>query len=447
MIRVIKARVIPLVILASLLVILTGKVITASQNSYTPLYIYGILVTSVILTTFLVALLRYQDPALARGKPQKSARKPLVSCMVAVRNEQKLIENCLNSLLDQTYPAIEIIIVNDASTDDTKSVLESYAREGRITAIHLKTNVGKKRALGKAMWRAKGEIFAFTDSDSVLAPDAIARVVDAFNNDPMIGAVSGHCRALNAETNLVTRMQDTWYEGQFAIRKAFESVFGSVTCVSGPLAVFRKEAIFNFVPAWENDSFLGQEFKFATDRTLTGFVLGCQAIGEQLKDRYRDSRFVARIDYPVRDWKVVYCKSARALTAVPDTFAKMLRQQVRWKKSFIRNMFFTGRFYWRKPLIPALVYYLRILFVWVGPIIAFRHLVYLPIQGDINAAFLYLGGIGFIGMIFGLAFKLDDRSSSKWIYRPLMGLMSTLIFSWLVFYSAATIKKMVWYRG
>ena len=56
MIRALKSRIIPLVILASLLVILTGKVLTASENSYTPLYIYGVLVTGVILTTFLIAM-------------------------------------------------------------------------------------------------------------------------------------------------------------------------------------------------------------------------------------------------------------------------------------------------------------------------------------------------------------------------------------------------------
>lgn len=65
-----------------------------------------------------------------------------------------------------------------------------------------------------------------------------------------MGAVSGHCRALNAETNLLTRIQDCWYEGQFSIKKAFESVFGAVTCVSGPLAAFRRESIYNYIPAW-----------------------------------------------------------------------------------------------------------------------------------------------------------------------------------------------------
>ena len=137
--------------------------------------------------------------------------------------------------------------------------------------------------MGKAIAIAKGEIFAFSDSDSVWAPDAIEKIVKIFSSDPFIGAVSGHVRVLNSNKNILTKIQDSWYEGQFSIRKAFESIFGAVTCVSGPLAVFRKEAIFNFIPAWENDTFLNQEFKFATDRMLTGFVLGSKSIGEKLK--------------------------------------------------------------------------------------------------------------------------------------------------------------------
>jgi len=367
--------------------------------------------------------------------------------MVAVYNEEKIIEQCVLSLLRQTYENIEIIFVNDCSRDKTGEILDRYAASHNIRVIHLEKNAGKKRALGRAMMEAKGEIFAFSDSDSLWAPDAIEKVVAIFNADPLVGAVSGHCRVLNAKDTIWTRIQDSWYEGQFSIRKAFESVFGAVTCVSGPLAVFRRAAVYNYIPAWENDSFLGQEFKFATDRTMTGFVLGSRFIGKRLKEKYADSPFVHDCDYPPQEWKVVYCKSARAWTNVPDSLRRILQQQIRWKKSFIRNIFFTGAFYWKKPLLPALVYYLHIMFVLAGPFVSFRHLIYLPIQGNLLSGFLYLGGIVFIGSMFAVACKLEDRENQTWIYRPLMSLLSTLLLSWLVFYSMATIKKMNWARG
>ena len=189
---------------------------------------------------------------------------------------------------------------------------------------------------------------------------------------------------------------------------------------------------------------MGQEFKFATDRTLTGFVLGSKVIGAKLKKKYPNSYFINK--YKDRDWKIVYAKSAKSWTIVPDSVARIRKQQIRWKKSFIRNIFFTGLFYWRKPFLPALFYYLHILFVLVGPFIAFRHLVYLPIRGDIFSIFLYLSGIIFVGFMFGLVYKIENPKCHIWIYRPLMSLMSTLFLSWIIFYSIFTIKKMVWSR-
>ncbi len=366
--------------------------------------------------------------------------------MVSVFNEEAVVEQCILSMITQTYDNKEIIFVNDGSTDRTAEVLDRYAKDGSIKVIHQK-NAGKKRALGRAMREAKGEIFAFSDSDSVWAVDAIEKIVPIFNMFPDVGAVSGHFRLKNSGTNILTRAQDSWAEGQFAIRKAFESYFGVVSCVSGPLAVFRKEAVYNFIPAWEKDSFLGQEFRFATDRTMTGFVLGAQYIGEKVREKYVDPNFKLNPEYKDKKWKVVYSKSAKSWTILPDNFKSLLKQQIRWKKSFIRNTFFTGLFYWRLPILPSLVYYLHIVFVLVGPFIAFRHLVYLPMRGDIFAAILYILGIIFVGFMFGLAYKLENKNCHIWIYRPIMSLLSTLVLSWVVFYSAFTIKKMVWHRG
>jgi cellulose synthase/poly-beta-1,6-N-acetylglucosamine synthase-like glycosyltransferase len=199
------------------------------------------------------------------------------------------------------------------------------------------------------------------------------------------------------------------------------------------------------MPAWEADKFFGQQFRFATDRTLTAFVLGGSYLGRKLLPA-QDSPF-ASPKYPARDWTIVYSKSARAWTNVPETFKTMVRQQVRWKKSFIRNIFVTGRFYWRRPFLPALFYYVHVAFVLFGPLIAARHLIYLPLHGDPVSPFLYLAGIATIGFSFGLAFRHENPGSRRWLYRPAMSLLSTVVFSWLLFYSAATIRKMTWHRG
>ena len=442
-------RLIELIVVFALLVVLFGKLTVAlSNNEIGLLVLYGISVTVTVWTVFIFAFFVYKDPYITAQTKLKNCKRKnyLVSCMVAVKNEEDNMASCVDSMIAQTYANKEIIVVNDASTDNTLKVLKPYVLKKQIILINLKKNLGKKKALGRAMAIARGDIFAFTDSDSIWASDVIEKIETIFEADSDIGAVSGHSRALNGDKNLITKIQDSWYEGQYSVRKAFESIWGSVTCVSGPLAVFRREAVFNFIPAWENDTFLGQEFKFATDRTMTGFVLGSTSIGPKLKERYKDSHFVQSINYPEKDWKIVYSKSARSWTIVPDTFKRVIKQQVRWKKSFIRNMFFTGLFYWRRPLIPSIAYYLHILFVLIGPFIVLRHLIYLPINGDILAALLYLLGIIFVGFMFGIAYKLENKNCSRWVYRPLMSIMSTLLLSWLIFYSTATIKKMIWTR-
>ena len=98
-------------------------------------------------------------------------------------------------------------------------------------------------------------------------------------------------------------------------------------------------------------------------------------------------------------------------------------------------------------MLPAIGYYLHILFVLAGPFIAFRHLIYLPLHGSIYSGLLYLAGITFVGLMFGIAYKLENKDCNRWIYRPLMSLLSSLIYCWLIFYSLVTIKKNIWVRG
>jgi cellulose synthase/poly-beta-1,6-N-acetylglucosamine synthase-like glycosyltransferase len=432
-------------------VLLAVKVEFKNPNSNDAFYAYGIAVTATILVTMTVSFALYRDPALvARGQAGGAAGtgtvQPLVSCIVAVYNEEDLVRRCVASMVSQTYQNTEIIVVDDASTDGTAMVLRELSERYPIRFIELPANRGKKGALATGLLESSGSVIAFADSDTVWEPDALELAVPIFEADQEVGAVSGHCRALNRDLNFLTKVQDTWYEGQFSVRKAFESVFGAVTCVSGPLAFFRRSAIYNFMPAWQADHFLGQEFRFATDRTLTAYVLGGRHLGPRIRASRADSPF-ASPRYPMRDWKIVYCKSARAWTNVPSTLRSMIRQQVRWKKSFIRNIFMTGRFYWRRPLPPALLYYTHVMFVVLGPFVAARHLIYLPLHGDPMSVVLYLAGIAFIGLSFGLAFRHENPGTRRWLYRPAMSLMSTLLFSWLIFYSAASIKKMTWFRG
>ncbi len=420
------------------------------QLTHDPLIgVYGVIVLLSTAEVMFVAFTFYRDPAAREGAGADADARPFVTCLVACKDDVDVIERCVLSMLEQSYSNLEVVAIDDGSTDGSDERLAELA--GRFPERFLlhrnRESVGKKRALVRAVADARGEILVFTDSDCVLDRDAVGQLVQAFVRDPRIGAASGDARALNADRNLLTKIQDTWYDGQFSIWKGTESVFGSVSCVSGPLAGFRREAIWNYLPAWAEDSFLGTEFRFATDRQLTGYVLGQEWIGEKLKREQSTSPFVTETDYPARRWRVEYVKSAMVWTNVPSTMRTLVRQQARWKKSFIRNLCFSAGFYWRRGLFPAALYYSHSLFVIVTPLMAFRHLIWLPAQGRWFLSGLYVAGVAAKGCIWAVAYRVQNPGCSRWVYRPLMSLMAAFLFSTLLLWSLLTVRRQVWVRG
>ncbi|MFH8759016.1 glycosyltransferase [Streptomyces atroolivaceus] len=415
---------------------------------------YGLVVLAGTIAMLYVAYSRYEDPAegelRVRPGPEETfpplPANPMVAFLLAVKDEVDGIEACVRSMAASDCPGVRIIVVDDHSQDGTGDVLRRLEDELAITVIHLDTNVGKKHALVRACELADAEIIAFTDSDCVLAPDALRRCVRALVSHPELGAVSGHCRALNTDAGVLTRVQDVWYEGQFRVAKAAEASFGSVSCVSGPLAVFRRDAVYNYLPAWADDRFLGAPFRFATDRQLTGYVLGQVWRGEALKRRYAGSPFVEE-DFTARRWRVGYVRSAKVWTDVPARLGPLLRQQVRWKKSFIRNLFFTGSFMWRRGPGPAALYYGHVLWVLAAPVMAFRHLVWAPAHGALFLTVLYFCGVILKGCVWGLAYRIDHPGDTRWRYRPFMSLFSSVLLAWLLPYSLLTVRRGVWSRG
>jgi cellulose synthase/poly-beta-1,6-N-acetylglucosamine synthase-like glycosyltransferase len=444
----------PIVVALCLLPLITLLLRVVPRLPAAPLLAgYGFLVLTSTIVLFWLAYAKYDDPSNLAPRHRKAdadfprlPTRPSVTLMVAVKDEAAVIERCVRSMTGSDYERLEVIVVDDGSTDGTTATLRRLESELDFRLIALPKNVGKKHALVRAASQASGSILAFTDSDTILAPDAVRRCVAALVADPSLGAVSGHARALNATASFLAKAQDSWYEGSFRVTKAAESTFGAVTCVSGPLAVFRKEAIYNYLPAWANDSFLGQPFRFATDRQLTGYVLGQTWEGERLKRAYADSPFVSGTDYAARRWRVGYVRSAKSWTNVPETLSVFVRQQVRWKKSFVRNLCFTGRFMWRRGIGPAALYYGHALWVLAAPAMAVRHLVLGPAQGLWLLTFLYMGGILVKGTAWGLAYRWDNRGCQRWKYRPMMSLISSVILSWFLPYALLTIRRSVWSR-
>ena len=171
-------------------------------------------------------------------------------------------------------------------------------------------NKGKREAMAAGARRGRGEILLYVDSDSFLRRDAVRKIVQGFA-DPEVAAVSGHTDVANAHANMLTRMQDVRYYVAFRVMKAAESVFGAVTCCPGCFSAYRRSSVLSILDRWLHQRFLGVQATFGDDRSLTNFLL--------------------------RRYKVIYSADAVAVTIVPEHHLKFLKQQLRWKKSWLRG--------------------------------------------------------------------------------------------------------------
>ena len=107
----------------------------------------------------------------------------LVSVIVPVYNVEPYLPRCLDSLLDQTYEHIEIIVVNDGSTDGSGEICRAYAQKHAQIAYHAKENEGISATRNFGLERACGEYVMFVDSDDHIDADMVSRMVDVMERE------------------------------------------------------------------------------------------------------------------------------------------------------------------------------------------------------------------------------------------------------------------------
>src|SRR5439155_12871482 len=133
----------------------------------------------------------------------------------------------LRSLLQLDYPAdkLELVAVNDGSTDRTLVEMRKVEANanGRVHVISFPENRGKRAAMAAGIRATNAEIVAFVDSDSILEPDALRKLLQGFAN-PKVGAMCGHANVLNLRESWLTRMQAVRYFVAFRVSKAAESI-------------------------------------------------------------------------------------------------------------------------------------------------------------------------------------------------------------------------------
>lgn len=118
--------------------------------------------------------------------------QPLISVIIPAYNAEKTIVRTLDSVVNQTYKNIEIIIINDGSKDSSEQVISSYCKQQKSTNIRLvnKENGGVSSARNRGIDEAKGQFIAFLDSDDLWLPNKIAKQLDVFETNPEIDCLA-----------------------------------------------------------------------------------------------------------------------------------------------------------------------------------------------------------------------------------------------------------------
>jgi glycosyltransferase involved in cell wall biosynthesis len=122
---------------------------------------------------------------------------PLVSICIPCYNAQQYIEDTLKSLLSQTYPAIEIIVVDDKSTDDCFTIIETYAQRNSKIVLEKSQKKGAAAARNQAYGKSKGDLIIFFDADDLINPDFIASQVELLKGRTDCVSISNWGRFFN----------------------------------------------------------------------------------------------------------------------------------------------------------------------------------------------------------------------------------------------------------
>ena len=231
-----------------------------------------------------------------RSAPQKNPNyKPEVTVLIPAYNEESVIEQTVRAALASDYPKLEVVVVDDGSTDHTSEIVqENFGRDRRVRLL-MQANHGKPSALNHGLSEASGEIIVSIDADTIVDPDAISLLVRHFA-DPTVGAVAGNVKVVN-RSRWLTRWQALEYITSQNLEKRAFDLLNCIPVVPGAAGAWRADVLRN------HGGFSGDTVAEDTDLTLTIRREGL---------------------------KILYDEEAIGRTEVPDTIDALIRQRFRW---------------------------------------------------------------------------------------------------------------------
>jgi cellulose synthase/poly-beta-1,6-N-acetylglucosamine synthase-like glycosyltransferase/peptidoglycan/xylan/chitin deacetylase (PgdA/CDA1 family) len=224
-----------------------------------------------------------------------------VSVIVPAYNEKEGIAAAVRSLATGDYPEVEVLVVDDGSTDGTADIVDGLGLPN--VRIIRKPNGGKSSALNTGIALARHDLIVMVDGDTIFEPDSIRRLVQPMA-DPAVGAVSGNVRVGN-QASLFARFQHIEYVIGFNLDRRYQDELQCMPTVPGAIGAFRRQAL-SQVGGLSDDT-------LAEDTDLTMAL--CRA-----------------------GWKVVYEEEARAWTEAPVDLDQLWKQRYRWSYGVLQAM-------------------------------------------------------------------------------------------------------------
>ena len=370
---------------------------------------YSVLVTLYVLLRFVLAPFYRPTP--------DTGHRPTASIVIPAFNEESGIGPTIDACYGADYPEghLEVVAVDDGSSDGTwEQMLAARERHPSLVCVQFSHNRGKRAAMAEGIRRSTGEVLVFIDSDSVIEEDGLNHIMADFR-DQRVGAVVGTADVLNKGHNLITKMQQVRYYVAFRVIKGSESVFGCVTCASGCFSAYRRTAMMEILEKWENQRFLGRKATYGDDRALTNMIL--------------------------RNHRVTFQANAKSHTIAPADLRTFLVQQLRWKKSWLRESLYVVRFIWRKHPVAAFMTYMSVIFPWVAPIVVFHALYWRSLgQGD---PWFYIVGAYVMALLYSLYYAVSRRSPI-WYHGITFIVIYMGVLVWQTYYAVLTLRNTKW---
>ncbi|RXN10240.1 hyaluronan synthase 1 [Labeo rohita] len=207
--------------------------------------------------------------------------------------------------------------------DHQRLEVETLIRTKKCVCIMQKW--GGKREVMYTAFKALGssvDYIQVCDSDTKLDPLATVELCKVLESNQKYGAVGGDVMILNLRDSYISFMSSLRYWMAFNIERSCQSFFDCVSCISGPLGLYRNDLLQQFLESWYNQKFLGTHCTFGDDRHLTNRML---SMGYATK----------------------YTARSKCYTETPAQFLRWLNQQTRWTKSYFREWLYNAM-WWHK---------------------------------------------------------------------------------------------------